>query len=93
MYKLFLNIIKKPTPINNVMKHMTLIFTEIGISFFSTNDFKFFSYILLFINQLCNLVEPLAKQISANSKNGVVGNIGKNIPNVPKNNPINPKIM
>ena len=54
---------------------------------FSTNDFTYFSYILVCINFSFNFSLLFNKQNDVNKNNGVVGSSGKNIPIKPSTNP------
>ena len=67
---------------------ITFCFNVIALSL--TNDSKCFLYTLVFINQVLNLSDPLAKQNDANNRNGVVGRIGKITPIAPKANATKP---
>ena len=67
---------------------VSLVFNVIDLSL--SNDSKWFLYILLALNHLSNLSEPLAKKNEASSKNGTVGKTGKAIPTIPRPSDIKP---
>lgn len=76
---------------NIVINTSDLIFDETDIDLFSIKGCIDRLYIFVFLNQSLNLLDPFAKKIVANIKNGVVGNIGRIIPKIPNPKNTNPK--
>ncbi len=59
------------------------IFSFLGIPLFSSNGTMYFLYVLVFLNHVSALFELLAKQKTANRKNGPPGSTGSTVPKIP----------